>query len=445
MRLLAPKFLPEYASEEAEWADNDLFLRGPFAKSLTNLVMQVEEPLVLGLYAKWGEGKSTFVEMWKRQLEKINGVPTIYIDAFENDYFEDPFVCLTGEVYAYAEEKIGTETEMIESIAKTGGKVGKIIAKSLGNIALRAATAGAVDTDDFGDISKAYSESLDELLNQEISTYAIQKGALKSFRDKLSEVAEKLGGGKRPLVIIVDELDRCKPTFSLEMLERIKHLFAVENVVFVLVLNPEQMGCVIKRVYGDNVDATDYLHKFIDMPVHLPINERTPNRSEFAFQLLHDMGLKDGWLDASDAAAEVCQGQGLSLREMQRVITLTKCSSLAANGSKKYYPFLAFLLSLLKVKHPHLYSDVCRHKDVLHKVSEVLKTVSDEADINFFMSSDIRLFGTDQTIGALRSQHNYQEDSLYQLLMSCKVSSSKTFLQFHIDWVNMFGFQDEMV
>ncbi|WP_419182173.1 P-loop NTPase fold protein [Pantoea ananatis] len=35
-----------------------------------------------------------------------------------------------------------------------------------------------------------------------------------------------------PLFVFVDELDRCRPTYAIEMLETIKHLFSIENVVY---------------------------------------------------------------------------------------------------------------------------------------------------------------------------------------------------------------------
>lgn len=436
MKLLPPKFEAQYDSDEAEWANNDLFQRGQFAKSLTNLVVQVEEPLVMGLYAKWGEGKSTFVEMWKRQLEQINHVPTIYIDAFENDYFEDPFVCLTGEVYAYAEEHIGTETEMIQSIAETGGKVGKIIAKSLGNIALRAATAGVVNTDDFGDVSSAFSDSLDELLNQEISTYSAQKDALKSFRDKLSEVADKLGDGERPLVIIVDELDRCKPTFALEMLERIKHLFAVENVVFVLVLNPEQMGCVIKRVYGDNVDATDYLHKFIDMPIHLPISEKRPSKSDFADMIFNKLNVF-GDHHYTRIASLFCQSHNLSLREIERIASLVNGSRIASCGTENYDHFLAFFLAFLKVRHPKLFEKSGQRNNIINEIEKLIPTLPEKNHaMEIFRTSHLRLFGDYEDVNEIERRE--QQDPIARKL-SWLLIDNKEYLQMHINWVNMFG------
>ena len=72
-----------------------------------------------------------------------------------------------------------------------------------------------------------------------------------------------------PFVIIVDELDRCRPDFALSVLERIKHLFSVKNVVFVLSMKKVQLEKSICHIYG-NIDAAEYLQKFINCEITLP-------------------------------------------------------------------------------------------------------------------------------------------------------------------------------
>ena len=63
------------------------------------------------------------------------------------------------------------------------------------------------------------------------------------FNDIIVEKAEKL-------VIFIDELDRCKPSFAIEMLERIKHYFDDERIIFVVSLNKEQLIHTISNYYG---------------------------------------------------------------------------------------------------------------------------------------------------------------------------------------------------
>ena len=69
----------------------------------------------------------------------------------------------------------------------------------------------------------------------------------------------------KPLLFFIDELDRCRPTFAIEMLERIKHLFDVKNMVFVLSIDKKQLEAITAAVYGERIDASEYLRRFIDL------------------------------------------------------------------------------------------------------------------------------------------------------------------------------------
>ncbi|MFR6272801.1 P-loop NTPase fold protein [Blautia sp.] len=72
------------------------------------------------------------------------------------------------------------------------------------------------------------------------------------------------------LIIFIDELDRCKPTFAIEMLERIKHYIEDNHTIFVVSVNKEQLVHTISNYYGSGFDATRYLNKFFDENVNLP-------------------------------------------------------------------------------------------------------------------------------------------------------------------------------
>ncbi|MCV5870246.1 KAP family NTPase, partial [Escherichia coli] len=50
----------------------------------------------------------------------------------------------------------------------------------------------------------------------------------------LKEVLTKLAGESK-LTIIIDELDRCKPSFAISIIENIKHVFDIKNINFLLI------------------------------------------------------------------------------------------------------------------------------------------------------------------------------------------------------------------
>ena len=82
---------------------------------------------------------------------------------------------------------------------------------------------------------------------------------------------------RKPLVVFIDELDRCRPTYAIELLEVAKHLFAVDGVVFVLGVNRSELAESVKAVYGDSFNAEGYLHRFFDLDIRLP----SPDRKAF--------------------------------------------------------------------------------------------------------------------------------------------------------------------
>ena len=73
----------------------------------------------------------------------------------------------------------------------------------------------------------------------------------------------------RPMVFIIDELDRCRPTFAIELLERVKHIFDVPNMVFAFGINRDELCSSLQSIYG-NIDADVYLRRFFDMEFTLP-------------------------------------------------------------------------------------------------------------------------------------------------------------------------------
>lgn len=94
---------------------------------------------------------------------------------------------------------------------------------------------------------------------------------LEDVRQKVKEIFEQiLVEDAEKLVFFIDELDRCKPTFAIEMLESIKHYFDDDRFIFVMSVNKSQLTHTIKKYYGNDFDSNLYLNKFFDINIHLP-------------------------------------------------------------------------------------------------------------------------------------------------------------------------------
>ena len=111
---------------------------------------------------------------------------------------------------------------------------------------------------------------------------------------------------------MIDELDRCRPSYAVELLEVAKHLFSVDHIVFVLAINRSQLSHSISGVYGADFDATDYLRRFFDIDFRLP----EPDKKQFVDAALTTIGIEGYFGRTRDIPA---RGHAEMLREMLRV------------------------------------------------------------------------------------------------------------------------------
>ena len=250
---------PDDTSEENKNRPKDIFGYAEYGSRLANIVRNLQTPLVLALTGGWGSGKSVFAKQWAGELQKSENTPVIYFDAFANDHQKNALFALAGEVMEF----IGRRKKMAGKAGESIARIGKGVSGTLAECAARFATLGAAGV---GDVSKAMKTALDKRMEDADK----ERDAVKKFRDALENAAKELGGGQ-PLIFIVDELDRCRPDFALELLEKIKHLFSVPGVCFLVVTNLDKFKAVVQRAYGYNEEeARIYLDKFFHHVLLLP-------------------------------------------------------------------------------------------------------------------------------------------------------------------------------
>jgi len=245
--------------------DSDPFLncklgRSKYANILTSIVSTYSDGFVLAVNNKWGSGKTTFVKMWRQQL--INsGFTTFYFNAWENDFHENVLIALLAE--------LNLDKGKGEQLFKT------VLTKALP--LLKSAVPEIVKHTverKFGDsaaslISGVGDYSVKEL-EKHLKDFNNKKKSIKEFRNKLEEYV-KLVDDSKPVIFIIDELDRCRPNYSVEVLEQIKHLFSVKGIVFVLSIDKFQLGNAVKGFYGsEGIDSEEYLRRFIDIEYSIP-------------------------------------------------------------------------------------------------------------------------------------------------------------------------------
>jgi len=351
MKLLLPEV--ELKSDSGFDPEIDIFKRKAFGERLANLIQNSQDNPVLALDAEWGEGKTTFIRMWMSYIQnsRERKLKTIYFDAFENDYQKDPFLTLASEIYSLIEDE--DEVTKKEFKEKATGAVKSLMRGAI-KIGVKTVSAGIIDGSAVDSIEKELSNliagQVDSIVADKFKNIEVDKLALTNFKKYLEEFAKKIGN-ENPIVFIIDELDRCKPDFALELLEHVKHLFSVKGITFLLITNRVQLEEMIKLKYGTGIDANNYLHKFVNVWMTLPreILEYQDYGVDFLKYALSNMLEEDDKIKNDDILKvfeEIIKYYRPSLREIERILAYY---AIIHNmiGNDKYNYFYQYMISFV--------------------------------------------------------------------------------------------------
>ncbi|MCK6392067.1 P-loop NTPase fold protein [Zoogloea sp.] len=351
---------PITITKEAPYAEDRLG-RKACAEVLTNVLNSAPDGLVLCINGTWGSGKSTFIEMWRTQLE--GDFTTMLFNAWESDFVDDAMVALLGDLQSQAEELAakGCPDPAAEKIAVFKRLGSKLVRGAL-PFAIKAATAGMVDIDNDA-LKDLLVDEAGKLAEAQIEAYAEAKASIAGFKDALTELAEEIGVSGKPLVIFVDELDRCRPPFAVRVLEVIKHFFSVPGVVFVLALDREQLGHSIKSMYGADMDVGGYLRRFFDLEFNLPKG----NGTTFVGELFRKFGLAEaieahskqsgftGPFSTQNLVSSLFDAFSCSPRDQEKCFTHYALTKIASPRARQWSFMNLFMAIVLRIKQPELY------------------------------------------------------------------------------------------
>jgi hypothetical protein len=238
---------------------------------------------VLNLDAAWGNGKTFFLERFKRHLEAA-GYLVAGVNAWRDDHAEDPLIAVMSAIDNAVEPHIGRREDVRKAwqtvkrhgaavaIAATKGAAMHWTRKAIGEgldqalEAIGARDNGQAATATTDATSKELASILDDKAKALLAGFRRDKRSIAIFRKELARFLESVSaeGHRVPLFVLVDELDRCRPPYAIALLERVKHLFDIDNVVFVIATDTGQLHHAIGAVYGTGFDSQRYLLRFFD-------------------------------------------------------------------------------------------------------------------------------------------------------------------------------------
>lgn len=251
--------------------NDDMFDRNKEVFKFAEMLNSIENNFSIAIDADWGSGKTFFVKQtmmflnaqnpnytfnkpeygkeivnkWKMEKNKsdisFDSHVCVYYDAWENDGDDDPMLSIVYSILNNTEAYF-EDTKDLENI-----------------ISVATNFLSFFTNRDYGKLITQKSDNLQSIReNKKIETN------INNFFERLLE--EK---GNR-LVIFIDELDRCKPSYAVKLLERIKHYFTNDRITFVFSVNTKELQHTIRKFYGNDFNANRYLERFFDLRLFLP-------------------------------------------------------------------------------------------------------------------------------------------------------------------------------
>lgn len=354
--------LPELEVPSDNPFQHDVLDRKPLVEFLASLIGRLEGPFVLALDSPWGTGKTTIVRMLQTKLA-ADQFQCVYFNAWKVDYVTDPLVALVSALDDIHLSDVGAESAFRAHL-KTAKKITSAVAKRAVVASVKAATLGILNIE--GGLEMMASDAAGEVAGNLVDAFQKEKQALEKFRSEVEKAVKQLkaAGKNEALVFFIDELDRCRPTFAIEMLERIKHLFDVPNIVFVLSVDKSQLEASTAAVYGEKINAPEYLRRFIDIEYALPL----PREKKFTEALFARFSLDQVFAKRTheplgydrqhfiEFFSLVADATHLSLRARERCLTRLVVVMDQTPENNFLFPPLVALLIVLRTFKPDLFA-----------------------------------------------------------------------------------------
>ncbi len=339
---------------------HDQLNRKPLIESLSGLINRLSGPFVMALDSSSGTGKTTLVRMLIRNLED-SGHRCIYFNAWKVDYATDPLIALVSSIDHMDPNHDNADNARLRKV--------KAITTALAQMSLAATvkglTSGMLDVDEV--IKAIASNSIPKPDPDMVGLFNQEKELLDRFREELTRAIGLLlkTEKKSSLVFFIDELDRCRPIFAIHLLERIKHLFDIENIVFVLSIDKKQIEASTRAVYGSEINATEYLRRFFDLEYGIPV----PDTKDYTNSLITRFALDSVFRSRADSHAAfqgdknhfvntfdlLANAFELSLRARERCITRLRIVLDLTPEDRYLDPVLVALLIVLRSDKPEIY------------------------------------------------------------------------------------------
>ncbi len=332
---------------------HDHFQRAPFAQRIaqTLIARQSSDSIVVGLYGKWGEGKSTVLNFIRKSLAEA----------------PDQVVVLNFNPWRFSDE-----TQLLLNFF---GELAKIIGQNLLTNKQRAIkgfgsyVAPLIPSLSIGPVSADISKSLEALL----------KTAQPEVDEQRARIEQLIMESRKRVVVIIDDIDRLEKTQIQAVFRLVKLTADFKQTAYLLAFDDAMVARAIGEVFASGTEdeagsrtllaGQNFLEKIIQVPLRLP-PARADALLDFCFKRV-DEALLEAGVEINDADA---QRIGSSLRNtiLPRLAT-PRLAVRYANAIAFSLPLLKgevnpvdfLLVEVMNVFYPELYKFVARHETKL--------------------------------------------------------------------------------
>lgn len=219
-----------------------------------------QEGVSILINGTWGSGKTTFINDLCKNIESDNEYKIIKYDSFEYDFYDNPYIPL----FSFLHDKLKISIDVDKLTRITSKQIEKVLLNTFYtviNTLFRIKTGKSLD-----ELKKQYEE-LKKSFDEESNAYKEFKELEKIKNDIKNTI--KTEAENKPIIFVIDELDRCNPTFAIGTLEILKYFLDIKNFIIILSLDEKQLQESVKTIYGQGMNSDIYFSKFFDYKLNL--------------------------------------------------------------------------------------------------------------------------------------------------------------------------------
>lgn len=227
-----------------------------YIKGLEEFIKNCPAPLSIALQGEWGTGKTSFIKIIQKDIEKEN-IVTVYFNTWQYSQFnmsESLYISFISGILKKL-ERPAQEKEIKELLNKLGRLVISFGKQKLGDI---------------------LGINIDAISKKVIDNECDKAELIEGFKEDFSEIVKNTVGESGKVIIFVDDLDRLNPEVAVELLEVIKLFMDVKRCVFILAVDYEVVVSGVRKKYGNNLTdekCRSFFDKIIQVPFTMPVDK----------------------------------------------------------------------------------------------------------------------------------------------------------------------------